>query len=361
MSSSADHCWGVVLAGGSGTRFWPKSRHRFPKQLCSMGDDKRPMIIKTLDRLSELVPAEKSLIVTHVDQAPLTSKIADKHCLRIIEEPEARNTATALCLAALEIAAADPQGVMISFHADHEIADQGQFIEDCRKAVRLAQAGNLVLLGIEPTRPETGYGYIEKSTEFNDLPGMKVESFREKPSSDLAKEFVDSGNFLWNSGIFIWKVETIIEEFERYLPDTLSKLKNLLADKKSFSDVEQSDLKRCYSGLEKIAIDPAILEKSKKVAVVPSAAGWFDVGSWSSLGECYGVDKNSNVINGDVYAVDVRNSTIESDGIFVSAIGVSDLVVVATKDAVLVCPKHRAQDVKLIVEYLKTQQRRDLI
>jgi mannose-1-phosphate guanylyltransferase len=361
MSSSSDHCWGVVLAGGSGTRFWPKSRHHHPKQLCSMGDDKRPMIVKTLDRLRELVPAEKSLIVTHVDQAPQTAKITEKHCLRIIAEPEARNTAAALCLAALEIAAVDPEGVMISFHADHEIADQDQFIEDCRKAVKLAEQGHLVLLGIEPTRPETGYGYIEKSTEFADLPGMKVESFREKPSLDRAKEFVDSGNFLWNSGIFVWKVQTIIEEFERYLPDTLTKLKNLLADKNSFSELEQSDLKRCYSGLEKIAIDPAILEKSKKVAVVPSSAGWFDVGSWSSLGECYGVDENANVINGDVYALDVRNSIIESDGVFVSAIGVSDLVVVATKGAVLVCPKNRAQDVKLIVEHLKNQQRLELI
>jgi mannose-1-phosphate guanylyltransferase len=355
--------YAVILAGGSGTRFWPKSRHLRPKQLCRIGSGEWTMIESTLRRIDGFIPPDRRLIVTHQDQAVLTREIVGNSCARILAEPEARNTAAALAMAAIEIANQNPNAVMISFHADHVIRDEARFLNDLNAAVEIAQSGYLTLVGIQPTRPETGYGYIERGNELGgNLRGSKVLQFKEKPNLETAKSYLSSGKFLWNSGLFVWKVSTIIEELRKYLPHTLDTLNQVLKDSgaKSFNDVLPAKLSEAYGRLQKLAIDNAILEVSQKVAVVASDCGWFDVGSWSSLADCFGADANGNYLNGDVLVLDTQNSTIDSDGPFVATIGLNEMIVVAMKDAVLVCPQSRSQDVKSIVEELKKRKRTQL-
>ncbi len=355
--------YAVVLAGGSGTRFWPKSRHLRPKQLCHIGSGDMTMIESTLRRIDGFIPPERRIVVTHQDQAVLTHDIIGNTCAKILAEPEARNTAAALVMAAIEIANQNPDAVMISFHADHVIRDEKRFLNDLNSAVEIAQAGYLTLVGIQPTRPETGYGYIERGVELGgNLKGSKVRQFKEKPNLETAQTYLSSGKFLWNSGLFVWKVSTIIEEFRKYLPHTLDTLDQVLKETgaRSFNDVSRPKLAEAYGRLQKLAIDNAILEVSQKVAVVASDCGWFDVGSWSSLADCFGADVNGNYLKGDVLVIDTKNSTVDSDGPFVATIGLSDMIVVAMKDAVLVCPQSRSQDVKMIVDELKKQKRTQL-
>lgn len=358
----------VILAGGSGTRFWPKSRHHLPKQLCAIGSTKKTMIETTLERLEGFVPAERRLIVTHRDQADATRRIVGRRCPRIIAEPEARNTAAALALAALEIRAlAEPgiQPIMISLHADHIVTDLGIFRQAILDAVDLARQGRLTLLGIIPRHPETGFGYIEQGSSLSTTrgrEGFNVKSFREKPSRDVAAEFVRSGRFYWNAGLFIWRIDTFLAELALHLPVTTSRLELLIdKEKKVPSSIETEVLAEAYAKLPKISIDHALLEKSRNVAVIPVDFGWQDVGSWSALAECFPSDEQGNLIFGDSLLIDTNRTTIDTDGPLVACLGVSDLVVVAAQGAVLVCAKERAQDVRQIVEELTKRGRKDLV
>jgi mannose-1-phosphate guanylyltransferase len=360
-----DHVYAVILAGGSGTRFWPKSRHATPKQLCKIGHGDATMIELTLSRLEGFVPPDRRIIVTHIDQLELTKSIVGDRCHLFIAEPEARNTAAALGLAAYELKKNHSSGkmpIMISLHADHMIADVRTFRHVIEQGVKVAENGYLTLLGIVPTYPETGYGYIKKGPALVDQPETwKVESFYEKPPQNIATEFIATNQYFWNAGLFIWKVDTFIEELEYHLPQTATVLSAALHDESaSFVGMPIEKLSSFYEGLEKIAIDHAVLEKSKKVAVIRSDFGWQDVGSWGVLDQCFPTDKNKNLLFGDGYTLDCERTTIDSDGPYVAAIGLKDFVVVAAKNAVLVCPKSRAQDVKLVVEHLKQQHRSDL-
>jgi mannose-1-phosphate guanylyltransferase len=372
MKQQPDNVYAVILAGGSGTRFWPKSRHTSPKQLCAIGDADQSMLELTLSRLEGFIPPERRIIVTHKDQATQTKKIVGMRCARVIAEPEAKNTAAALALAALEIKAIskDSSPLMVSLHADSVIADVNEFLRSIETALDVCKKGFLTLMGIIPAYPETGYGYIEigqslgsfvhakKESEPN---AWKVKSFREKPELELAKEFVASGKFHWNSGLFVWSIDVILDAFQEHLPQTINILQQALDEQQStFSDMGPEALSPYYKRLDKIAIDNAILEKSSNVAVVGGDFGWQDVGSWAALDQCFKTDEKGNLSYGDVLSIDTVSTTVDTDGAFVATIGLKDMVVVSAKGAVLVCPKDRAQDVKKIVEYLKSNNRNDL-
>jgi mannose-1-phosphate guanylyltransferase len=356
------------LAGGSGTRFWPKSRHLAPKQLCHIGSSDATMLEQTLARLDSLVPPERRLIVTHQDQMDLTRRLAGDACAHFLAEPAAKNTAHALALAALEIArqhsGKGPAPIMISVHADALIKNHEAFVQAVGSMVQTASMEKLTLLGITPQYAETGYGYIEKGAALKPLsPIYQVSSFREKPDQAMAASYLKTGRFLWNSGIFAWRIDTILSELDKFLPASLEALRQLLEGHKanSFNEVPQSELARTYNALPSIAIDNGVLEKSQKVAVVEADIGWKDVGSWDALDQCFATDDKGNLFYGDVIALDSEGITVDSDTKIVACIGVKDLVVVVSKGAVLVCPKSRAQDVKKVVEELKARGRTDLI
>lgn len=357
----------IVLAGGSGTRFWPKSRHSRPKQLCAIGDNEATMIELTLRRLDGLVPADRRMIVTHIDQLQATKEITQGLCDHYLAEPSAKNTANALLLAALEVEKlAAPMGipnpVILSLHADALIKRLDVFTSTIEKMVASAEAGNLTLLGITPEYPETGYGYIEKGAALAGLnETYKVDSFREKPDASTAAKYIETRRFLWNSGIFAWQVSTILGELETFLPASVTELSTALGAESSFTRLPADKFAAAYNGLQSIAIDPAVLEKSRKVTVVEADIGWKDVGSWDALTQSFNTDANGNLFYGKVIAIDSTGTTVDSDAEVVACIGVKDLVVVASGGAILVCPRDRAQDVKYIVEELKKQGRKDLI
>jgi mannose-1-phosphate guanylyltransferase len=358
-----------ILAGGSGTRFWPKSRHKRPKQLCALGDSKKSMLEVTLSRLDGFVPAERRMIVTHRDQAEATAALTRDTCPLILAEPEARNTAAALALAALEIKAMAPKGsnpIMISLHADHVIRDTHAFRRVLQEAVAVAREGKIALLGIVPTHPETGFGYIEQG---NPLPikGVmsvsQVASFREKPALEVATQYVKSGRFFWNAGLFIWQVDTILSELRQFLPDTMKALDAACAaaPEGRLSQLPASTLASTYASLKKISIDVAVLEKSTRTAVLPIDMGWKDVGSWDALRSTFGKGGNANLTFGDTMLFDCERVTVDTDGPLVACLGVKDLVVVVSGGAVMVCPESRAQEVKRFVEELQASGRKEYL
>lgn len=353
----------VILAGGSGTRFWPKSRQKSPKQLCALGGSKDTMLEITLSRLDGFIPPERRLIVTHRDQAEATRKIVGSRCPVIVAEPEARNTANALALAAFEIGkmGGGSDAVMISLHADHVIADVNAFKQSLRSAVTVAESGDLCLIGIVPKYAETGYGYIERGDRRAEVGAYRVASFREKPERKLAEEFVASKKFYWNAGLFVFPIKTLLAELEAKLPIIVSSLREVSAGASSLTAVDSVKLASVYATLPKISIDHAVLEVSKKVSVVEADIGWQDVGSWDALSQCFPVDQNGNFVSGDVILIDSKDCTVDSDGPVTAVLGMKDVVVVHAKGAILVCPKNRAQDVKSIVDLLKDRGRADLI
>lgn len=370
MSVHQQQLYVVILAGGSGTRFWPKSRHLRPKQLSAIGDATKTMLEKTLDRLDNFVPAERILVVTHKDQAAATKALVGDRIGGLIAEPEARNTANALAIAALEVEflaqssnIAEP--IMISLHADHVITDEEQFRQDLLTAATIANGGYLTLLGINPRYPETGYGYIERGESLgtgDDQAGFAVKSFREKPEYELAKNYVASGNFYWNAGLFVWKNSILLDELDHRLSVTMKALRGVPRDsQQSWCDVDEIALQEAYGQLPKISIDHAVLETSSRVAVLETDFGWQDVGSWDALSQCFPSNAQGNLLYGDTMMLDCANTTVDAEGHFVAGIGLENMVVVVSQGAVLVCPKNRAQEVKTIVENLKSEGRHQLV
>ena len=351
--------YAVILAGGSGTRFWPKSRHLLPKQLCKIGSNEQTMLEITLNRLEGFIPPERRIIVTHQDQIEKTKEIAGRLCKHYLAEPEARNTANALALAALHlnhIHKGKNPPVMVSLHADHIIEKVPAFLKSLENAIKVSQDGLLTLVGIVPEYPETGYGYIEQGSALKAFAGgFNVASFREKPELELATKYVASKNFYWNAGMFVWRIDVIIEELNRFLKPSMEKLAGLLKDAGSngYNDVNPKKIAEVYSALPKISIDNAVLEVSKKVAVVPADIGWQDIGSWDALSHTFEPDRDGNLLFGNGCLIGSSNTTIDTDGPFVAALGVKDHVIVHAGGAILVCPKEKAQDVKLIVDWLK--------
>lgn len=344
----------VILAGGSGTRFWPLSRSARPKQLISITGD-RTMLQRTVERVLPLKP-KRILIITNAIQAEETERqLAHyrKVPIDVISEPLARNTAPAIGLAATIIAAHDPQGVMVVLPADHFIKDEESLRQTLVHASHAARNGYLVTLGIMPSRPETGYGYIEADMELRGAGPFPVRRFVEKPPLAQAITYLEEGNFFWNSGMFIWRADTILQELQSHLPamaETFSKIA-FTNDVWELSDLDQQ-ITAVYDSVESVSIDVGVMEKSSRVQVVPVEMGWSDVGSWSSLPEVIDANAAGTVcVNAKGHvSIDSSDCIIYSDSRFVATVGVKNLIIVSTPDAVLVCDTSRAQDVKKVVE-----------
>ncbi len=357
-----DHVFGVILAGGSGTRFWPLSRERFPKQLLRIIGE-RTLLQQTFERLIQHISAKQMMIVTNEIQAEPTrlqlNDWKDDLTDNIILEPEGRNTAPAIALSALQLLHRDPEAVMVVVPADHVVKASKKFMKAVLFATKLAKQGHLVTFGIYPSRPETGYGYIQPNTRKQvgsqgAFVGYSVTKFVEKPNLPTAKRYCRSKNYFWNSGIFVWKASSILEELALQQPK-LSKILNNLARHVGTPEFPAS-LRKAYGKMPSLSIDHAVMEQSVRSVVVPVDFGWSDVGSWGSLEEVAPLDKDGNVRNGNIIDIGSRNSVLFGERRMVATIGLDNMVVVDTPDATLVCPKDRAQDVKAIVSLLKQQQ-----
>lgn len=341
--------YAVILAGGKGERFWPRSRKHLPKQLLNIIDTKT-MVETTIERISPLVPLDRIFIVTNEDiKKSLLSINLRIPSQNYLFEPIGRNTAPAIGLTAFNLSKIDNESIMIVLPADHHITEREAFLDCIKRAVDISKRGYLVTFGIVPARPETGYGYIEMGEKICD--GVcEVKKFKEKPSQKKASEFIKKGKFLWNSGIFVWRTKRIIEEFHHFQPEFSREMEMYI--KIEDESKREKVLREIYERGEYISIDYAIMEKASRVAVVKASFGWDDVGSWSALERLLGKDKNGNTVVGDVISLDTKDSIIVSERGVIGTIGVSNLVVVHTEDATLILPKERSQEVKEIVRRL---------
>lgn len=351
----------VVMAGGSGTRFWPRSTKEHPKQFLNLFGD-RTMLQATVDRIEKLIPPERTWIVTNDRYISLVQEqLPDIPPQNIVGEAVAKNTAPCVALAAALIREQDPDGTMAVLPADHLISQPESFLSILEAADAKAKAGsNLVTIGIKPDRPETGYGYIEfakdSSGSYRGPEIKEVKQFREKPDRKTAREFIDSGNFLWNSGMFIWSASTILQKFSLHLPDVKQQVDKLQPAIGSSNQKQAID--DFYYGCPSISIDYGIMEPSEGVFVVPGSFGWNDVGSWKAVYELREKDKDGNVIQTDASALaNAKDNLIQSDsGKMIALVGVDNLAVVETEDAILVCSLDEAQGVKEIVNQLKEKE-----
>jgi mannose-1-phosphate guanylyltransferase/mannose-6-phosphate isomerase len=337
----------VVLAGGSGTRFWPLSREAYPKQLLKIFGN-QTLIQATLSRISPLIPQDQIYIVTNPQQAEQI-KLQLHPAPNFITEPLGRNTAAAIGLAAITLYKKNPNGIMVVLSADHFIRNENILLEQIRLGREIAAEGYLVTLGAKPTRPETAYGYIKTGAALPHFSGgHKVERFVEKPDREKALLYLQNEDFLWNTGMFVWKVSVILEEISRYMPTLAEGLKAISEGGGPIQDI--------YASLPSVSIDYGVLEKSAKLAVIPAAMGWEDVGSWNALDEILPKDEAGNIIIGNVVNVGSLNSVVYAHNRLVAVVGLTDIVVADTDDATLVCSKDAAQNVKQVVEILKTKK-----
>jgi mannose-1-phosphate guanylyltransferase len=348
-----EHVYVVLMAGGSGTRFWPISRRARPKQILPIaGPD--PMIRVTLDRLGDHVPPERVLLVTGADQADaLREVLPELPAENLLLEPTPRNTAPCLGLAAVTAVLRDPQAILLCLPADHVIRPDQAFRDVCRMATeRAAGAGTLLTFGIRPTHPATGYGYILSGAETS--PGVhRVESFVEKPDLPTAKEYLRHGGYRWNSGMFAWRADRFLEEVARHLPVLSEGLGRLRDDPASLPQV--------FPRLPSISVDYGIMERTDRAEVVDAAFGWDDVGSFEALSRLIEADDEGNYVRGSAVLLDSTGLVVlAGEGRMVGAVGLSDLVIVDSGDALLVCPRTRAEDVKHLVAKLRDAGRDDL-
>jgi mannose-1-phosphate guanylyltransferase len=354
----------VILAGGSGTRFWPLSRTARPKQLISITGD-RSMLQRTVERVLPLNPKRIMIITNHLqaDETERQMKLYDSAPIDVIAEPVARNTAPAIGLAAALIAAHDPSGIMAVLPADHFIKNEKMLRDTLVFSGQVAKDGFLVTLGILPSRPETGYGYIEASMDsLNEGPGQgheqgpfPVKRFVEKPPLSEALRYLEEGNFFWNSGMFIWRADTILEEIGTFMPALHYKLVHLIPTGSSWEHaLLKEQIGALYQDIESVSIDYGVMEKSSRVQMVPVEMGWSDVGSWSALPEVIEPDSDGTVcVNAAGHiAIDSSDCIIYADQRMVATVGVHNIVIVSTPDAILVCDRERCQDVKKVVEQL---------
>lgn len=352
--------YGLIMAGGGGTRFWPLSRKRVPKQLLNL-DGKEVMINETIDRLCGIVEKEDIFIVTNEEQMDLTKIVTGDRVLQenILAEPSARNTAACIGYGAIEILKKHGDGVMCILASDHYIKDEDAFREVLKKAIgTVEETDGLVTIGIKPTFPATGYGYIKNETiDGKEYKG--VMEFVEKPDLERATAYIDSGNYAWNSGMFVWKASTIMKYFEKLLPDIYDKL---MIIKEAMGTASEKDvINAIYDTIPKISIDYGIMERADRVYMLEGDFGWNDIGSFDALPALYNSDDNGNVVRGESVLIDSRENIVIGEKKMIACVGVEDLIVVDTEDALLVCRKDRAQDVKEVVATLEKNEKRHLL
>lgn len=342
----------VVMAGGSGTRLWPLSRAMYPKQFLPLAADKT-MLQATLDRCSGLTSSTPVVICNEDHRFIVAEQLrAEKVSANIILEPVGKNTAPAIALAALHAVKDHQDPVLLVLAADHVILEKHVFQEQVKKAQKMAEEGYMVTFGIVAEKPETGYGYIQRGDVVPGGDGYRVKGFVEKPNQTKAQEYIDSGDYYWNSGMFMFRASTYIQELKKYRPDILAACELAMGNTEKDMDfirLVKDEFKKCASE----SIDYAVMEKTGNSIVVPLDAGWSDVGSWSSLWDVSQKDAQHNTTKGDVLLHDTQNSYVLSTSRLVATVGLDNVVVVETKDAVLVADKNKVQDVKKIVDELK--------
>ena len=369
LSNKALTIHAVILAGGRGTRFWPLSRTRTPKQLLNIVGD-TTMLEQTVERLLPLIPAERIWTVTNSEQAAAVRKqLPAAARKRVLIEPIGVNTAAAIGLAAVHVRhAAKGDALLAVLPSDHFIGDTERYRRILRAALEVArEPGRMVVLGVPPTRPDTGFGYVERSPEAEGgalhelgFPVYPVRRFTEKPKLEMAQQYLATGNYEWNAGMFFWRVSTFLDNLKKFLPQTHAALETLAATigKKT----HERRLRNIYPKLQNISVDYAILEPATRdagephVFVIPAEVGWSDIGSWAAVYELLAKEQGENVLAGPGHALDASGNFLYSPKKFVAAVGVRDLVVVDTPDALLIVPRDRAQDVAKLVKYLEEKK-----
>ncbi len=353
--------YAVIMAGGVGARFWPRSREKSPKQLLEILG-KNSMIVNTVKRIESIIKPANILIVTNKLQKPIIIKqLPQIPTDNIIVEPFGRNTAPCIGLAALFLQRNDPEAVMVTLPADHIIQDVEEFHRILRLATWVAyESRKLITVGIHPTRPETGYGYIQyNDTDDGTNPYFsrgiyKVKTFAEKPNEETARKFIESGEFVWNSGMFIWRVDTILNEIKNSLPEIYNELMKI--NETIGTNQYEQTLELSYKLIRGISIDYGVMEKSKDVLVIKGDFGWSDVGSWDEVFRLSGKDDNGNSVTGKVMLHNTKNTYIYSPNKFVAALEVEDLIIIESDDALLICKVGKSQEVKEVVDYLRRKQ-----
>lgn len=352
----------VIMAGGKGERFWPKSRTSLPKQFLSLTDDGKTMIQHTVGRLLPIINFEDIFVVTNKNYTDLVKEqLPELPSENILVEPIGKNTAPCIGLAATVINKRYDDAVMLVLPSDHLIKSNEIYIETLKKAISVAEKNNnLVTIGITPSYPETGYGYINlDKISFTDG-GYKVKKFVEKPDKVKATEYLSSGEYLWNSGMFVWKTSSIMKNYQKFLPNMyegLIKISDAL-EKENFVEVLNSNFKN----FESISVDYGIMEKAENIYAVPGDFGWDDVGSWLALERINKKDEDENVVlASDFINVDTKNCVISAGKKTIAAIGLKDLIIVDTDDAILICDKNSAQKVKDVISKIKKQNKNHLL
>lgn len=354
----------LIMAGGRGERFWPKSRKNMPKQFLSLTSDGKTMIQSTVERILPLVKMEDIYISTNKEYLGLVQEQLPKIPMEnILCEPVGRNTAPCIGLAAVHIQKKDKDAMMIVLPSDHLIKYTSMFLTTLKDACAIAEENtNLVTLGIMPDHAETGYGYIKFYSE-KDKNQMerayKVECFVEKPSLEKAKEYLESEQYLWNSGMFIWKTSSILKNIEEFMPNLYSGL--LKIQEAIGTSDQEAVLEKEFHQFESESIDYGIMEKAKDIYIIPGTFGWDDVGSWLAMERINKTNEFGNMVKGNVITVNTKNSIIQGTDKLIAIVGVKDLIVVDTEDATLICDKESAGDIKKVLENLKICNRNEYI
>lgn len=359
--------YAIVMAGGVGARFWPYGTSRLPKQFLPIADSNDTMLQLTIKRLKDIVPIEQVFIITNKQYIELVKKQLPKIPKEnIIGEPVGRNTAPCIGLASTILKQFDEQAKMLVLPADHLIENVDEFTKVVNAGLKFVEKKDaIVTLGIVPSHPETGYGYIQfiedayYNNEGTSIDIFKVKTFAEKPTLDVAKIFLESGDFLWNSGMFIFRADVMLNQMEKLLPDLYHALQKI--EKSIHTAAYQKTLEQVFAEIKGISIDYGIMEKAKNVYVIKADLKWSDLGSWDEVYRLRAKDKNNNAVIGDTFIKDSNNNLIMSSKGFVGVIGADDLIIINTKDGLLVCKKDRTQEVKEIVDYLKRKGLSDYI
>lgn len=351
----------LIMAGGRGERFWPKSRKSLPKQFLSLTDDGRTMIQLTVERIRPLIDLEDIYISTNRAYRGLVmEQLPGILPENILCEPVGRNTAPCIGLGAVHIAKKYEDAVMMVLPSDHLIKYNQMFLNALKDGCSIAEKGkNLVTIGITPDYPETGYGYIKFLPQQADGNAYAVDRFVEKPDMETAKEYLESEEYLWNSGMFIWKVSTILDNMKSMLPDLHQGLLNIA--EAIGTDKQEMVLEKVFPELESVSIDYGVMEKAENIFILPGVFGWDDVGSWLAVERIQKANESGNVVTGNIITINSKNNIIQGGKKLIAAVGLENLIIVDTEDATLICDKGSTPDIKLVLENLKICNREEYL
>lgn len=352
-ASRTGNLWAVLMAGGAGTRFWPESREKNPKQFIQLFG-KKTLFEETLDRIAPVIPKTRAVVLTQKSYIKKVLKLGRMKPWQVLGEPIGRNTAPCVALAAATILRKDPNAVLAILPSDNQVGKTKLFQKLLRVAGATAwKTGMPVTFGIQPDFPHTGYGYLEKDSVYETVQGVDVfrlKQFHEKPSLEKAQQFVDSGNFLWNGGMFIWRADKLMEAVRQYLPEVAALTDQIVKGPKSSLD-------RLYPKMTNISVDYGLMEKMQgKILTVPADIQWSDRGGWLAMNGVWPSDADGNITRGNVLAVESRGNIIKTDKKLVAVLGVQDLVIVDSGDALLICPKDKAEAIRKVVAALKEKK-----